>query len=685
MMSFFTRLQGVVDGLKSTRSDTWVNELTGLGILGRDKVQSHTPGVIYRLSDATLSSLYHGDAIAARLVTKIVEDAMRQGGKIAAPPDKDATDVQRFWDKLGAWKALQEADIWGRLYGSGAVFVGANDGAPLETPLREDGITTIRFLTVLDGSEYTPVSYYNDPLSSKHGEPEIFRIYAYGKSGQSLMVHESRFILFGGEPTARQVRASLQGRDYSVLQRISDALKRFDSDWRSASAMMSDGSQGVLRMKGFADVIAGGGKEVFATRMELINLCRSVARIMPLDADEEDFQYVERSWAGVADLLDKTTVYLSACAGMPVTVLFGRSPSGLNATGESDRIGWYDTVQAHRDYVILPRGQTLLRLVCLALGVDPDGWVLECPALLQESDKDYAARQKIVADTDSVYLAAEVLRPEEVALARYGRGEWSDTAPQIDTESRETMLKIDLERVQSGGEEVGPQRLTPSGEAGVPPTKADPTSPESPDYDPATATATGEQAPPETPAANAAFNGAQTASLVSIVTAVASGNLPASSAIEILLVAFPDHTRTGGAHDRPGGGDDPRGARGTRTRASRIRGRALRARARARARASRRSPRRSPRHEETEAKGTEGTPWSTGLLHPDAPSPLARRSDDCHAGAPSYPRPLASQVGRSGRRPTAGSPSMDGACVWCQRAKATCAGCRDSVFDLEAG
>ena len=224
---------------------------------------------------------------------------------------------------------------------------------------------------------------------------------------------------------------------------------------------------------------------------------------------------------------------------MPVTVLFGRSPSGLNATGESDRIGWYDTVQAHRDYVILPRGQTLLRLVCLALGVDPDGWVLECPALLQESDKDYAARQKIVADTDSVYLAAEVLRPEEVALARYGRGEWSDTAPQIDTESRETMLKIDLERVQSGGEEVGPQRLTPSGEAGVPPTKADPTSPESPDYDPETETATGEEAPPETPAANAAFNGAQTASLVSIVTAVASGDLPASSAIEILLVAFP--------------------------------------------------------------------------------------------------------------------------------------------------
>ena len=525
MGTFFDKLSSVI------RSDSWANSLTGLGILGRDKLQSHVPGSILKLDDITLSNLFHGDAIASRLVTKIVEDAMRQGAKIVAPEGVESDEVSREWDRLFAWRCLQEADIWGRLYGSGAIFLGANDGQETTAPLAEDNVTAVRFLTVLDGSEYMPATYYDDPLSPLHGEPETYRLVMRNTQGQIFDVHETRLILFGGEPTSRSIRQTLQYRDYSVLQRVTDALARFDSDWRSASAMMSDGSQGVLRMKGFADVVAGGSKEVFATRMELINLCRSVARIMPLDADEEEFQYVERSWAGVADLLDKTTVYLAACAGMPVTVLFGRSPSGLNATGESDRIGWYDTVQAHRDFVLAPRASRLLRIVCRSVGVDPEGWEIRFPALLQESDKDLAERKKITADTDAIYLAAEVLQPEEVALARYARGEWSDAAPSIDVESRSALLELDKKRYEEQQEDPsGARLLTPSGLAGVPPTPANPDGPAPSDAG---------APPPAEPVANEAYNGAQMSAMMAIISAVALGDLPSESAVEMFLIGFP--------------------------------------------------------------------------------------------------------------------------------------------------
>ena len=447
-MSFFERIRGVLDGLRTTRGDSWQNELTGLGILGRDKLQSATPGVVYRLSDQTLGNLFDDDAIAARLVTKVVDDAMRQGVEILPPAEQEAEVVELEWERLTAWSCLKEADIWGRLYGAGAVFVGVNDGGDLAGPLVPERINLLHYLVVLDGTEYTPSTYYSDPLEARYGEPEVYRVMS-GIGDGSVYVHESRLIQFGGALTPRRRRKEMGYRDYSVLQKSMDALRRFDSDWRATSSMMSDGSQGVLRMKGFADVIAGGSKEVFATRMELINLCRSVARIMPLDADEEDFSYVERSWAGVADLLDKTTLYLAASAGMPVTVLFGRSPSGMNATGESDRISWYDSVQEHRDSVVEPAAQRLLEMVCRGVGVDPAGWTIHLPALLQESDAEYAARRKLVADTDAVYIASEVLQPEEVAIARFGSGEWSDAAPVVDVEGRQALLDMDLERAKN--------------------------------------------------------------------------------------------------------------------------------------------------------------------------------------------------------------------------------------------
>jgi len=436
-------------GLRLVRGDSWENALTGLGIYGRDKVQSHAPGALYTLADSTLESLYHGDAIAARIVEKVVDDGMRQGCTIVPPEGADASAVEKEWERVAAWPSLKMAAIWGRLYGSGGVLLGIDDGQADQTqPLEVDRVRGVRYLTVLDGSEYQTATRYADPLDPRYDTPETIRL--LGFSG-IVTVHESRILRFPGVPTSRKLVKANGDRDYSVLQRVVDALQRFDSDWRSTSAMMVDGSQGVLKIKGFANVIAGGSKGVFEERMSIVNLCRSVARIMPIDADDEDFAYVDRSWAGVADLLDKTTLYLAACSdGMPVTVLFGRSPAGMDATGEGDRIGWYDRVQSWRDSDLMPRATRLMQIVCRAVGIDPAGWSIELPALLQESDADFANRRKTIGETDNAYVSSGVLLPEEVAIARFGSGAWSDAAPQIDTTARERLLAMDTDRALNG-------------------------------------------------------------------------------------------------------------------------------------------------------------------------------------------------------------------------------------------
>jgi len=436
------------------RVDNWANTLTGLGLPATDKQMSHTPQPVRALPDQTLENMYNGEGISARIIDLPIDDAMRQGSTPAAPPDTDEAVVQSVadaWKDLGCWSAIQRGDRWGRLYGRSAILVGTDDGL-MDEPLVPERVKTIRYLMVLEASEFTPRTYYTDPDQPKYGEPETYAVTTtIGTGAMTELVHESRLILFGGAPTSRKVRVGLGWRDYSILQRAFDALRRFDSDWASASAMMTDGSIGVLKIKEFADVVAGGSKDTFETRIQLMNLGLSVSRTLPIDADTEDYSRVERTFAGVDGILDKSALYLAATIGWPVTRLLGMSPAGLSATGESDERHWYDLVQAHRDTVTRPAAETLQGLVLWSLGIDPAGWGVDLPALVQESDADEAARRKTEADTDAIYLDRGVVQPEAVAIARFGQGDWSDRVPEVDIEAAEALLGMDKKRALGGG------------------------------------------------------------------------------------------------------------------------------------------------------------------------------------------------------------------------------------------
>ncbi len=59
---------------------------------------------------------------------------------------------------------------------------------------------------------------------------------------------------------------------------------------------------------------------------------------------KDSFTRVQTPLTNLSDILDRFATRLAAAADMPVTLLMGMSPAGLNATGESDRAFFYDRV-----------------------------------------------------------------------------------------------------------------------------------------------------------------------------------------------------------------------------------------------------------------------------------------------------------------------------------------------------
>lgn len=383
---------------------------------------------------------------------------------------EQAKELRQRLVELGAFSKLRQADSFARAFGGAALILGL-PGAPT-APAPEDA-SEVKFLTVVDSSELRPTEWYEDPLAAKFGEPKVFEIVPKGaggkvtpqKKGQNL-IHESRLILFGGDLTTRQVRQENSGWDQSVLQRAMTALEQVNSGMASAAYMLNDVSQTVLKTPGLIAAIGQLGSTAIQERLQVLDRSRSVMRTMLIDEKEELTNVDRGALTYLADAIDRLFQTLAAAFETPITVLLGKSPAGLNATGESDTRGWYDTIQDHRTQEVEPRLLRLVRVVSKGLfpGLDPSVWEVVWPALWQPTDKEQAELRKLVADTDAIYLNAGVVMAEEVVQTRWGSGRFNPGDYQIDLEARAEAIRMEAEAMAQMSPPGGPTEAEPGGD-----------------------------------------------------------------------------------------------------------------------------------------------------------------------------------------------------------------------------
>ena len=427
------------------RLDSWVNLVTGVGLnRGRTALDFRASSTDY-LTDGTLAELYGLDGLAARIVRSVPQHALRQGITVACGDASIDAALRARLDELGAVERTRLAWTWARLFGGGAVFIGADDGRDPREPLDLGAVRTVRFLVDVDRRDLTPQDWETDPLSARFGQPRRYLLTRNGPGAgtANALVHWTRIIRFEGVETERHRRDTLQGWGDSVLQRVYTDLQSARGAYASSAGLVHEASQAVWKVKDLFALMASDKEDVLKKRLELMDMARSVARAVAIDADGEEFTRVEvGAMTGLVELLDRFTNMISASSEIPVTVLMGQAPAGLNATGESDIRTWYDAVQAEREAMLRPRVEYLVRILLRAKdsptgGVEPQGWKVTFPPLWQPTPGEQADLRGKVATTDVAYIQAGVVTPEEVARSRFPRDGWSPET-SIDLAARAT-------------------------------------------------------------------------------------------------------------------------------------------------------------------------------------------------------------------------------------------------------
>jgi phage-related protein (TIGR01555 family) len=474
-------IESITKAFPALRLDGWSNVLTGLGYSMRDKTLASRFTAGRKLSASELDDLYHHEDLAASICDRLPEEMMRGGFTVTQNDGEVADDVMQRWEELGAYRAFLDAQVWARVFGGAAVYMIVDDGSQREAEPLGERYRKIDALEVIDCRELLPATYYEDTRHPKFGQPATYnltRVSAAATAQTNIEIHESRLVIFGGARTSRRRRIGNNSWDDSVLQRCETVLNKFHMSWDGAAYLMSDMSQAVFKVRDLINTLASqdaDAEKSLMKRLELVEMSRSVARAVVVDAEMEEFERKATPLTGVDSMLRLFMLRLSSAARMPVTILFAQEPAGLNATGESDMTWWYDSVAARQMSELKPRLKQFFGLLWGEEGrKPPKSWDITFNPLWSPTAKEQAEIRKLTSEADAIDIKSEVLTPAEVATSRFTARGWSPETT-IDLDAREQIKEAELQRKIEMAENPPepPVAVPPSGGLPVPGPEAD--------------------------------------------------------------------------------------------------------------------------------------------------------------------------------------------------------------------
>ena len=441
----------------------WANTMTGLGVDGIDSRGSAS--IEWRQIDwNSMESIYAADDVAKLVCDLIVQEGTRKGFKLTKINPEDSQNLINKFDKLNGSANFFRSGSWARLYGGCAILVGVEDGEKnLSIPLNINRVKRVTSLTPLhrfelyhDGTEVT-----NDPTSKNFGLPVVYNLISSRAPGVPMIrIHHTRLIRFEGALLPQRFFIANYYWHDSIFNRMSNALRNFHTGHDSCAAIMADFRQAVLSLKDLAGILSKGdeGDQEIIHRVQIINMVKSILKVMVIDADSEKYERQTVPLTGIKEVMDRIDGRMVAAANVPHTRILGDSPTGgLSGKGESEQNDFYDSVISWQENNYVPQLQYLFWMITNSQefsGIkDKEKITIKCNPLKEHSEKEISEINLEQATADEKNIMNGVLTSEEVRTSRFAGEEGFSLETVLDKTNDATRGKLNDEGKKQGKKE----------------------------------------------------------------------------------------------------------------------------------------------------------------------------------------------------------------------------------------
>ena len=354
-----------------------------------------------------------------RISETIAKDMTRRWFRIQAKGKDDKSDKISALEACIKHHKLKEKftvlALMDGFFGRAHLYLDMGDGddrVQMKLPLpvdprmvKRDGLKGIR---VVEPMWCYPNMYNaNDPLKENFYLPQTW--WVMGKE-----VHRTRLMPFIGREMPDMMKPAYSFGGLSLSQMAKPYVDNWLRTRQSVSDLIHSFSTPVL-MTNMGSVMNAGAAQQLKMRAALFNFFRDNSNLMALDKTTEDFKNVSAPLGSLDHLQAQSQEHMASAVGIPLVVLLGISPSGLNATSEGELQVWAQFIHASQGNFFDANLTTILNIMQLSLFGEIDPAITHAWEPLREmSEQEEAAARKSDADLDAVYVNAGVLSPDEI-------------------------------------------------------------------------------------------------------------------------------------------------------------------------------------------------------------------------------------------------------------------------------
>ncbi len=370
------------------------------------------------------------DGLMQAGVETVADEMTRKFIELAAPNETVKKRLEAELQRLDVRGVFNRAAAWCGYFGGCLVYMDTGDAPedlakPIALTPEFIAQGSLRGLRLIEPVVATP-GWYNssDPLAADYFEPRAWYV-------QSTLVDASRLLVFRQNTPPLLLKAAYNFFGVPAVQIALDYVAHFTQTRESAAKLLKKFSTTVFKTD-ISRLLYGGDAAQAKARIGQFAAQRDNDGVAVLDYESEAMEQLNTPLSGVDVIVRQALELLAVVWRIPAVKLFGISPAGLNATGESDMQNFYDFIASRQGKVFAAPLERLLKVVQLSVAgaVDPAMTYSFVP-LWEMTAREKADRDKVLADTDAVYLDRGVISEEEArnALAAQPGGRYAGIDP----------------------------------------------------------------------------------------------------------------------------------------------------------------------------------------------------------------------------------------------------------------
>lgn len=347
------------------------------------------------------------------------ESIFRKAMGIEDTEEKEGDKISRLTTELETRKIqalLHDAETLVGYMGGAFIFIdtGETDPTRLKQPLNISPQSLelqpdrpLRFVLVDPINCFPGIYNSNNPLREDYFVPKTWWVL-------SQEIHSSRLIRLVANEVPALLKPAYNFLGIAQAQLLWDYVLHFQECRIASQRLLSKFSLTVMKTDMTNVLTQANGYEQLDRRIALLVQHRSNDGVQVIDKEAEDIVKLETPISGVTDIVRQSMEILAAMNRTPAVKLLGISPSGFNATGESDLRNYYDYILSQQEKILRPALTTILKILQIKLFGDIDKTIsFDFSQLSEEDQTAKATTQKLKADTMTALLNMQVVSPEE--------------------------------------------------------------------------------------------------------------------------------------------------------------------------------------------------------------------------------------------------------------------------------